>query len=42
LDNILLVGVDCPGVLHPDEFQRQVDILGMEAVTRSVLHDLSD
>jgi len=42
VENILLVGVDCPGVLHPDEFQRQVDILGMETVTRSVLHDLSE
>lgn len=42
LENTLLVGVDCPGVLYPDEFRRQVDILGVETLTRSVLHDLSE
>jgi formate dehydrogenase subunit beta len=41
-DSLVLLGVDCPGVLHPDEFRRQAEALGIESVTRSVLHDATE
>jgi formate dehydrogenase subunit beta len=39
IDRLVIMGIDCPGVLDQIEFHRQVEALGLGAVTRSVLHD---
>jgi formate dehydrogenase (coenzyme F420) beta subunit len=36
---VVLIGIDCPGTLVSSEFARQVDILGMDTLTREMITD---
>jgi formate dehydrogenase subunit beta len=39
LSHVVLLGVDCPGILPPGEFSQQVEIHGLDLVSRFALHD---
>lgn len=42
LRHVVLLGVDCPGVLHPGDFAQLVENHGLVSLSRSALQDAAD